>query len=571
MSARTTTTTLSGRAVTAVLALAGWTGCASHKPPTAWFEQELKIETAESRPGPLSPARIEFLDGAGQIRQIAWQGESLGEMQPLPPTPQPPTPSGPPVLEPPRQTPELLTPPNPPPDETKAAEKNTLPPPTRGVPLNLVSALAATDAQNPQVEFARWRVQEAYAQAQRANVLWLPHLRLGAAYNRHEGSIQDVAGTVFDTSRGGYYAGLGPHSVGQGSPAIPGLLLNVHTADVIFQPKIAASAAQARSFGAQTASCDEMLESALLYLELLRAEEEAEIAREVVANTRKLVDLTGSYARAGQGLESDFDRAKTELSLRENDFLRAQEAAQVASARLATQLRMDPAEPILVQEPVAVPIRFFNPDQPTAELVAEGLVQRPELAESRWLVSEAAQRLRREKYAPLLPSVLLGLSYGGMSGGIGTNFGPFKDRLDADAIAFWEMRSLGYGDRAARAEAGARVEQARWREVATLDRVAGEIVEAQARVRSREQQIAVAEKGVVAATDSYRRNLLRIENSQGLPIETLQAIQALGLARRDYLRTVIDFNIAQFQLLRAIGGGAPRFLDAAPAAIPASQ
>jgi len=432
----------------------------------------------------------------------------------------------------------------------------------QGVPLNLVSALAATDAQNPQVEFARWRVQEAYAQAQRANVLWLPHLRLGIAYNRHEGSIQDVAGNVFDTSRGGYQAGLGPHAVGQGSPSIPGVLMSFHAADAIFQPKIAASAAQARSWGAQQSSSNEMLESAVLYLELLRAEEEAEISREVLAHTKRLVELTGAYARAGQGLESDFDRAKTELSLRETDLLRTQEVAQVASARLATQLRLNPAEPILVQEPVPLPIALFTPDHPTADLVAEALSARPELAESRWMVSEAAERLRREKYAPLLPSLLLGVSYNGLSGGRGNDSSPFRDRMDADAIAYWEMRNFGFGDRAAQNEAGARVEQARWREIAAIDRVAGEVVEAHARVRSRSQQIAVAEKGVAAAIDSYRRNLLRIENSQGLPIETLQSIQALGLARRDYLRTIIDFNIAQFQLLRAIGGGSPRFLAA---------
>ncbi len=298
---------------------------------------------------------------------------------------------------------------------------------------------------------------------------------------------------------------------------------------------------------------------------MLRAEEEAEIAREAVANTKRLEELTGSYARAGQGLESDFDRAKTELSLRETDLLRAQETVQVASSRLAVQLRLDPTEPVLVQEPTALPIGLFEPDHPLADLIAEGLTQRPELAECRWLVSEAAERLKREKYAPLLPSLLLGASYGGMEGGVGSNSSSFKDRFDSDAIAYWELRNVGYGDRAARNEAGARVEQARWRQVATMDRVAGEIVEAHARVYSRRQQIAAAEKGVAAAVDSYRRNLSRIENSQGLPIETLQAIQALGLARRDYLRTVIDFNTAQFQLLRAIGGGSSQFLAATPA------
>lgn len=434
---------------------------------------------------------------------------------------------------------------------------------SQGIPLNLVSALAATDAKSSQVAFARWRVQEAYAQAQRANTMWLPSLRMGVAYNRHEGAIQDVAGNVFDTSRGGYQFGLGPHSVGQGSPSTPGVLMNFHAADAIFLPKAAASAAQARSWGATQASSDEMLKSAVLYFELLRAEEDAEIAAEILEKTQGLVKLTGDYARAGQGLESDYDRAKTELALRETDQLRAREVAEVASTRLAVQLRLDPQQPILVQEPIAVPIELFGAEHSTAELIAEGLAQRAELAESRWLVNEAVERLRREKYAPLLPSLLLGVSYNGLSGGQGTNFTPLGDRLDTDAIAYWELRNFGLGDQAARGEAGARVEQAKWREVAILDRVAGEIVEAHTRVRIRSKQIAIAEKGVASALDSYQRNMKRIENSQGLPIEALQAIQALGAARRNYLQTVVEFNVAQFQLLRAIGGSSSRFVGGA--------
>jgi outer membrane protein TolC len=38
-----------------------------------------------------------------------------------------------------------------------------------------------------------------------------------------------------------------------------------------------------------------------------------------------------------------------------------------------------------------------------------------------------------------------------------------------------------------------------------------------------------------------------------LPIEVLQSIQALALARREYLRTLIEFNTAQFTLYRALG------------------
>jgi outer membrane protein TolC len=38
-----------------------------------------------------------------------------------------------------------------------------------------------------------------------------------------------------------------------------------------------------------------------------------------------------------------------------------------------------------------------------------------------------------------------------------------------------------------------------------------------------------------------------------LPIEVLQSLQALDQMRREYLRCVIDYNVAQFSLLRALG------------------
>ena len=86
-----------------------------------------------------------------------------------------------------------------------------------------------------------------------------------------------------------------------------------------------------------------------------------------------------------------------------------------------------------------------------------------------------------------------------------------------------------------------------------MDRVAREINVAHAQVRSRKGQIAVAESAVEAATESYERNTTRIKEGVGLPIETLQAIQALDQARREYVRTVVDYNAAQFRLHRALG------------------
>ena len=191
--------------------------------------------------------------------------------------------------------------------------------------------------------------------------------------------------------------------------------------------------------------------------------------------------------------------------------------------------------------------------EPAATYVARGLSHRPELCEHRHLVWEAVERLRREKFAPLVPSVLLGMSYGAMGGGLGNSIVHTDDRWDADASAFWEVRNLGLGERAACSETASAARQAELREVALLDRIAREVTESHAQVLQRQQRVEAGRKGIAAAEKSYALNLERIENAQGLPIEVLQSIQALAAAHRSYLDAVVDYNVAQFELCRAVG------------------
>ena len=426
-----------------------------------------------------------------------------------------------------------------------------------GMAIDLGSAIQMACGQNPNIAFARERIAEAYAQHARAEALWLPSIRAGANWNKHEGRIQDVAGRVFDTSRGAYYSGFGANAVGAGSPVTPGVFANFHLADAIHQPKITEHAAASRQYSATVAEQDVMLQTAVAYLDLLRAHQERAIADDIQQRAEKLVELTKAYADSGQGLVADHDRARTELAVRRNDVWRADEAVKVASARLAQLLHADPTVELLPTETTVVPLTLAESTATPQQLVADGLSHRAEVCEQRQLVSEACQRLRREEHAPLLPSVLLGVSYGGFGGGLGNNFRQIGNRFDADAVAYWELRNLGFGEAAARAEAHSRVHQAKWKEVATLDRIAREVVEANVQVQSRRQQLSVAEEGVQAATSSFEKNSERIQNAQGLPLETLQSLQALAQARREYLRAVSDYNVAQFQLQRAIGWPQP--------------
>jgi outer membrane protein TolC len=419
--------------------------------------------------------------------------------------------------------------------------------------LNLGNVLQLADSQNPNVALARERIQEAYARVERAEALWLPSLRAGLNYNHHEGAIQDVAGNVFNTTRSSFYGGMGANAVGAGSPAMPGLVAQFHLTDAIFQPKITAHQASAEEFGSNAARNDTLRDAAVAYLELVRAERAQAIAQEALDNTEQLTELTRRYAETGQGLQSDHQRSEVELALRQEELLAREEAVQVASARLAQILHADPSVLIQSDEPSIIPLEVVTLDGGPASYVATGLSRRPELDEQKHLVCEAVERLHREKYAPLVPSVLLGMSYGGMGGGLGSSIVNSNERWDTDAVAYWEIRNLGWGERASRNETSSRHRQARMRELAIMDRVAREVAEAHAQVTKRRQRIEPTRRGVEAARKSYELNLQRIENAQGLPIETLQSIQALANSQRAYLNAVVDYNTAQFELSRAIG------------------
>ncbi|MGQ0634546.1 MAG: TolC family protein [Planctomycetaceae bacterium] len=419
--------------------------------------------------------------------------------------------------------------------------------------IDLPTVLMLVNGQNPQVLYARERIQEAFAQLERAQVLWLPSIRAGITYDKHEGPAQQIDGNMINTSRTALFTGFGGVLPGAATPAIPGLYANFEIVDAIFQPRIAQRTAASRESAASAVTNDTLLDAALNYLELLRAEQDLAIAREARDHTQRLADLTGDFAQTGQGTNADYDRALAELAVRANDVERGEEAIRVSAARLARRLSLDPLLGFVPREPIVVPIELVAAETPAAELVARGLVCRPEVAESRHLIGEAVERLRREQYAPLIPSVLLGIGYGGFGGAEGRNVSDFSASFDSVVGALWNVRNLGFGERAARHEARSRVQQAQWNEVAALDRVASEVVEAHVQVVARRRQFAVAEDGVRTAQSSYERNLERIRHVQGLPIEVLQSIQALAQARREYLRVVISYNEAQFRLLRALG------------------
>ena len=420
-------------------------------------------------------------------------------------------------------------------------------------PIDLPTALGMVGGEHPAIGFAQWRVQEAYAQLDRAEVLWLPSLQVGFSAHRHDGNYQASNGGIVDVNRNSFQYGLGAGATGAGTTPRPGLVAQFHVADAVFQPDIAEKNAWARGHAADATFNKQLLDAALGYLTLLESEQDRRIIEETRDRTTDLAKLTSDFAATGQGLQSDADRMATELVLVKSRLAEVAERADIASARLSQTLSLDAGQRIVPLDPTVVPIDLVSSEYDKGTLISTGLANRPELMELQNLVSAACDEYERQRFAPLIPSVLLGFSTGGFGGGLGGDLGNIGSRYDFDAAMMWEVRNLGFGEKAARRETEARIEQAKFEKLRQLDQVASEVAEAHSQTVHRRHRIAITENAIQTAENSYNRNVSRIRDGLGLPIEALQSLRALEEARRAYLKAVIEYNQAQFRLQWALG------------------
>src|SRR5438132_12947589 len=150
-----------------------------------------------------------------------------------------------------------------------------------------------------------------------------------------------------------------------------------------------------------------------------------------------------------QGLtrsKADPVRAQAQVSLTREERIDLEGQAALAAARLAQLLLLQPTVDLRPADPAIVPIMLVPVDGPLDELVATGLMNRPELAESRALVAAALARWRQARVGPLLPRLEVSYFAGDFGGGLNDNTQTFRGRGDATAQSIWTLRNFGAGD-----------------------------------------------------------------------------------------------------------------------------
>jgi outer membrane protein TolC len=423
----------------------------------------------------------------------------------------------------------------------------------QALPIDLGMALRLADERNLDVAIFIERVGETTARLRQARTLAVPTLRVGASYARHSGSLQETSGQVVDVDRVSEFRGFGAGAVGAGGVDATGLSLDINIADAIFQ-RLVAEQHQAAALGALDVNRHRvLLDVATAYFELLHARMELVVSTESIARANELAGVTRDFADAGEGLLADAEMAAIQPLVWERRRLAAMEKLETANTELVRLLHLEPDTRVEPLERTIPVIEIYSPDDDPATLTAEALERRPEIGQYNALVGAAEDDLTSERYGLFIPRVSLDYSVGDFGGAPGSSVGNLSHRDDVALMLYWEFSQFGFGNRARVEEKRSRLRQLEFQQQQLDDVIVSQVRASFARVVSLGEQVEFTAMAAERAERAYLLNRERIFENEGLPLEALQAMQALADVQLMNVEALVAYSLAQIELHTALG------------------
>ena len=445
-------------------------------------------------------------------------------------------------------------------DEFEGLERVLVVPAAEERLIDLPTALRLAEAQNPTIALGRQAIVEAVALRMGARGLLLPTLNAGSNYHLHQGKLQTSFGEIRDVNSQAIYFGGGARTLAAETLAIPAVRIFSHLGDALFAPLAAGQMVAARSADSVAIENSMLLTVVRRYMDLTVAESILDAIHQGEDQMRKVVQATAAFARAGQGREGDYNRARSDALLLHAQEQRSQETMAVASAELSRVLHLDPTIRLRTQAGAMELVQLVDPAYSMAQLVQMAQSARPELVARSAEIAAADYRVRQERTRPFLPVLSVGFSGGAFGGGsnrqdlgVPSFFQTLGGRTDFDVLAVWSMQNLGVGNLAITRQRRAERDQIISARALFANRVAREVGDAYARSEAWRRQVGVARARLATAVTGANEEVERTRGGEGLPIEAIDSVNLLAEAGRALVEAVGNYDLAQFELFVAIG------------------
>ncbi len=411
--------------------------------------------------------------------------------------------------------------------------------------IDLPATLRLAGARNLDIQVARQGLQEAEANHLRALEQFFPWLAPGIGYQRRDGLAQAVpAGTLTDAHFDAYAPGVG---VGA----------QVDLGGAIYQSLASRQLVKAANAGLEAQRLDALLSAAQGYLDLAQARALVGVVEEALHISRDYQGQLHEAVAAGIAFKGDELRVQTQTERYQIALRQAQERQRVLAAALAALLHLDSRVELVPLATDPAPLTLVEAQTAIDPLVEQALRLRPELKRSQALVGAARAEKQAAVVGPLIPSLGAQVFAGGLGGGPDNGPSAFGSSEELLVGLSWRLGPGGLFDTGRQRARQARLESTRLSGEKLRDQITAEVVQSLTRVRSLADQLALARRNLVTARDTWQLTHARKDYGVGLVLEDIQAQQALAQARAEYVTVIAEFDKAQYDLNKAVGGAPP--------------
>ena len=177
--------------------------------------------------------------------------------------------------------------------------------------IDLSAALRLAGVDNPTIDLAEERIEEALANQLAARSLLIPSLNVGGNYRLHSGALQQSQGDIIRPTSQSLYLGAGAGAIGSGTVAVPGVWLFAHLGDAIYEPLAANRRVVARQSDAQSVRNSVLYDVAAAYLELVGLPEARSRVAPPVYDSERNLEIVRIGYRVRQGRAEALRRMRT--------------------------------------------------------------------------------------------------------------------------------------------------------------------------------------------------------------------------------------------------------------------
>lgn len=402
-------------------------------------------------------------------------------------------------------------------------------------PIDLDTTIRLAAGNNLDIALAREALHKAYAIAMIAQERFIPTLGPSYRFWRLEGETQATLGEFVNTDKQSVFLGTGV------SARWP-------LGDVIFNTLSTVQMYESAKSTLDATSQYVVMNAAVAYFELLKEDQRVSIMDQAVKISDKLVNELQAAVDIKKMTKSDLLRARVQKVNNELALSRSRNALKQASIKLATILRIDPKIELFPAEATAIPIKFVL-DQDVEQLVTKAINNRPDVTS----VKKELEARKREQQSVHLGAWIPDVYADGNFGGFGGTFGNIENQKTYFFSLGWKVGPGGLFDSGRQHFVDAQVKAVEIGLAKMVQQIDEEVRLAYTATQSRLDQIKLAEQEVKDADEALKLSQERQAIGHGIPLEVIQAEEALTRARLDYIISVVEYNQAQFQLFIRIG------------------